>query len=219
MQIDVSETKQIKTHVEVLQDPYVWAADFMPDIWDENWRGKALDLFYIREGSVFSFLVEIEGRDKVEGIQLTRMLRVSEVEEVQRRASYRLQHAFDVYLKTKTLGEGAEEEAPDEGGSADVFDDEQERLAEKCKGVDISETGVGLTAQGEWQEGDEVTCEFEINGEVYALEATIVRRLLWEKEKTFFYRLGIKFNEEDEAQSRSIRRFIYQQQIRNAKDW
>ncbi|MDL2237830.1 PilZ domain-containing protein [Christensenellaceae bacterium OttesenSCG-928-K19] len=199
LQIEVSDTKQIKTHVEVIQDPRIWAADFLPDIWSENWRSKVFDVRFLRGGAVYSFLVEIEGRDKIEGIGLTRLLRVSEVEEVQRRASYRLQYSFNVYMRYKNI------------------DEDEEEQFEKCKGFDISETGIGLTSQGTWKEGDEVICKFEINNQQFEFEATIMRRLIWSKEDTYYYKLGIKFKADDEAQLKNIRRFIFKEQIKHSR--
>lgn len=197
--IDISDDKTVTTHIELIENNMIWAADFLTDIWNYRWRRQAFDVSYTRGERCFSFLAEIEGRDTIDKLPVTRMVRISTIQEIQRRASFRLPYSFDIYMRKMWDKHGNEEE---------------QRQYVQCKGMDISETGIGFTTEdNRWKSGDVVQCKFVINDKEYVFDAKVMRRIVWFKDNVYIYRIGIKFHTEDEKQLKKIRRFVFSQQV------
>lgn len=202
VQVIIDNQKIVSTHVEILQDNIIWVTDILPDIWNYQWRRQAFDVDFMRGEQCFSFLAEIEGRETISQVQYTRLVRLSRIQEIQRRASYRLQYAFDVYIKTiDGKGPNSEEEFV------------------KCKGLDISETGLGLMSDHDWREGQHLECKFVVNYEEYVFLARVMRKFRrvkedgWKPGDPYVYRVGVRFDSEDEAQLKNIRKFIFNEQV------
>ncbi len=167
----------------------------MSEIWDVDWRRRALDVRFIRNDVCYSFLVELEGRDKIDNLPYTRMLQVSMIEEVQRRACYRLKYSFDIYVRP--------------AGSGERF--------EKCRGFDLSEKGAGINTKKSWHKGDRLECKFKAGKTEYFFDATVMRRLVWMKDERYEYKLGIQFeftdDIENKKQQKALRKFIFKEQV------
>lgn len=194
LQIERPDGKQINTKVGLIKEESIWALDFLKEIiWVADWREQAFSIRIIRNDRCFAFLGYISGNTEIDGINMTHIVRISPIEEVQRRTSYRLQYLFDVFIRKE--------------GS----DEEEEYI--KCQGLDLSEGGLGLNAEIKWAVGTDVSCMFKIKNEEYQFCAKIVRRLDWVMAGQYIYRVGLRFSEEDERQMKKIRRFIYNQQV------
>lgn len=194
VQVEKPDGKLIQTKVEYLQDNEIWTFDFLREIiWVEDWKEQAFSVRIVKDGRCFAFLGYISGNETVEGHKMTKIVRLSPMEEVQRRTAYRLKYMFDVFIRKATEDDG------------DEF--------VKCQGLDISETGLGLNASIKWSVGDDVECMFKIKGVEFRFVAKIVRRLDWVMAGQYIYRIGLEFSEEDERQMREIRRFIFSQQV------
>jgi len=196
VQIERPDGKVIQTKVENLQDNEIWTFDFLNEIiWVEDWKEQAFSVRIVKDGRCFAFLGYISGNETVDGHKMTKIVRLSPIEEVQRRTAYRLKYMFDVFMREV-----------DENG-------ETEEDFIKCQGLDISETGLGLNASTKWAVGDHVECMFRIKGVEFHFVAKVVRRLDWVMAGQYIYRIGLEFAEEDERQMREIRRFIFSQQV------
>ncbi len=199
LQIDIADDKRITTHIEMVDGNTIWAADFFTDIWNYRWRRQAFDTVYLKGERCFLFLAEIEGRDTIDKLPVTRLSRISNIQEIQRRSSFRLPFAFDVYMRKMwdKNGEPAQ--------STEYI---------KCRGMDISEMGIGFTTDDRnWKSGDVVQCKFVMEDEEYVFDAKVMRCIDWKKDDVYIYRIGIRFNTEDERQLKKIRRFIFKQQV------
>ncbi|MGI6152250.1 MAG: flagellar brake protein [Christensenellaceae bacterium] len=195
LEIEQTGRPSVKTRVENIDGDTIWTMDFLREVfWDKDWKNQAYSARFIRRERCFAFLVSIEGVDKIDNLRMTRLTRISPIEEVQRRAAYRLQYLYDVYIRNLTEG----------GDDAPYI---------KCQGLDISEGGIGINAEIKWKVGDKVECKFDLDGDEYLFIAHIVRRLDSFVAGQYIYRIGLKFTDEDEKQLRRIRRFIFNQQI------
>jgi len=195
LQVTINDEKQVSTNVEMINGDNIWVSDFMADIWDIPWRRHAFDVSFVKKDMCYSFLVEIQGREKIENLMFTRMLKVSSIEEVQRRSSYRLMESYDIYIR-------------EAGFDGDYV---------KCRGVDISEIGAGFNSRRNWNQGDEVECRFELGGVSYHFFAKVRRKIVWLNNDTYEYRIGIRFETKNdkklEKSLKELRRFIFKRQI------
>jgi c-di-GMP-binding flagellar brake protein YcgR len=211
--VHVADDKQVNTTVQIMEDNSIWTADILVELVGYQWRNRAFDVSYIKNTRMFSFLTEIEGHEKIKGVPYTKLNIISGVQEVQRRASYRLRYTFDVYLRNR---------APKYDHGAAQDSENADRFI-KCKGLDISETGMGLTSAHNWNTGEQVECKFGIDGETYTFFATIMRKLLRVTEEKaadqdpYIYRLGVMFHEGDDRLLRKIRRFVLRRQVSTAR--
>lgn len=177
----------LRARVQIIRDKQIWVPKYLDD--DAMHANPGKYEYYI--DTCLCFDAVIRKNEFLQDMEMSKLERISEIVRMQRRKTFRLKHFFDVRV-TKIDG--------------DVKD-------LKCKGVDISEAGLGVnTSCADLFVGDALDCEFELEGEKYTLPATVVRRVD-KMEEEGFYRIGIKFQIEKERQIRFIRRFIYKKQI------
>ncbi len=177
----------LKARVQIIRDKQIWVPKYLDD--DAMHVNPGNYEYYI--DTCLCFEAIILHNESLQGMEMSKLQRTSEITRMQRRKNFRLKHIFDVRL-SKVDG--------------DIKD-------QKCQGVDISEAGIGVnTTNTEFYVGDALYCEFQLEGEKYTLPATIVRKVDQMVEEGFC-RLGVKFEIEKEKQIRFIRRFIYKKQI------
>jgi hypothetical protein len=177
----------MRVKVQIIRDKQIWVPKYLED----NSMNVRMENFEYYIDTCLCFDAVIKKNEQLQDMEMTKILRTSEIARIQRRKTFRLKHFFDVSIRKKGT----------------------ETPMEKCQGVDISEAGLGVnTPNGSFIIGDALECEFELEGETYTLPATVVRKV--DKiEEEGFYRMGIKFQIEKEKQIRFIRRFIYKKQI------
>jgi hypothetical protein len=177
----------MRVKVQIIRDKQIWVPKYLED----NSMNVRMENFEYYIDTCLCFDAVIKKNEFLQDMEMTKLLRTSDITRIQRRKTFRLKHFFDVGIRKKGT------DAP----------------MEKCRGVDISEAGLGVNTQnGEFIIGDALECEFELEGEKYMLPATIVRKVD-KMEEEGYYRMGIKFQIEKEKQIRFIRRFIYKKQI------
>ncbi len=211
LHIEFADGRKCKTVVQFVRDREIWTQQFIES--SAGWEGKQMDVQIIRDKQIWvpkylgenedyntdkfqyyndlclHFKATIQKNDVLQGMKMTKIERISKIERLQRRKTYRLKMFFDVQLRSR-----------DTRGAY-----------KKCQGINISEAGIGVqTVCGEFKMGDAVDCLFELDGSEYYFPATIVRRTDVIND---CYCLGIKFNVEKDKQVRFIRRFIYKKQI------
>jgi hypothetical protein len=212
LQIELMDSRNCKAIVQFVRDREIWAQKFIErglglegtcvnvqiirdkQIWVPKYLGENedydTDKFEYYNDLCLYFKAIIRKNEILQGMEMTKMERVSEISRMQRRKTFRLKMHFDVYLRSK------------------------EKLKDytRCQGTDISEAGIGaLTVCNEFKMGDAVDCIFILEGLEYYFPATVVRRV---DRSDGCYHLGIKFNIEKEKQVRFIRRYIYKKQIK-----
>lgn len=224
LQIDIDRTKQVSTYVEMIHENTIWTADIMVDIWNYSWRRRAFDATFLRNGRCFSFMVEIQGRETVKNLAYTRMARISSVKEIQRRSSFRLLYDFDVYIKEYVepilKSERDTKKVMEEIMKNDLFAPKTDLSTyHKCKGLDLSETGLGFVSDVEWKPGSELECLFVIDKHEYKFKAKVMRRFRRTEEERpnpedpFVYKIGIMFDSDDEHLLKNIRKFVFKEQL------
>ncbi len=211
IQIEFADRRNCKAIVQLVRDREIWMQKFIErglglegarvnvtiirdkQIWVPKYLGEGedneLDKFQYYNDLCLYFKAVIRENDILQGMEMTKIERISEISRLQRRKTFRLKMHFDVYLRSK----------------------EKVKEYKKCQGIDISEAGIGVqTLCNEFKTGDAVDCIFKLDGSEYYFPATVVRKTdRWDGN----YRLGVKFNIEKEKQVRFIRRFIYKKQI------
>lgn len=196
-----------QAYVEKLDGNVIWASDFLYDMQEAEWKNRAYNATYQRGADTFSILIEIEDRVTVKRRNYVLIRVMGKPQLLQRRASYRLPHHFDVQLRNRI---------PELYLGRNDCKIHVERFV-LCRGIDISESGIGVTSSHDWNPGDEVECRFTIGDETFTFYAKVVRKLLRVNEGNtadpYIYRLGIMFEGEDDKVLRKIRRFIYSKQI------
>lgn len=202
---------RLAIYVEQVEDDIIWTNDFLRELRSFEGQNGVFNITYEKNTRNFAFSVELQDQITIKHRNYVRLRVLAKPQELQRRESYRLSHSFDVLLRSFMLSNDAD------------FTHCQAYLENgiQCKGLDISEKGVGVSSCFDWEMGDEVECAFEIRDEPFAFEATIVRKLLRVNEERtsdpYIYRLGIRFENEDDKMLKKIRQFIYKQQIAKMK--
>lgn len=191
----INDDERTFSNVSDMRGDTIWVADIMRDIIKTPWHDRAFDIQYLHNGRCFTFLVEVEGKDQIDNLAYTRLRRVSPVKETQRRQSFRLPDMFSVFMRLED--------------SDDVFTE--------CQGVDISEKGAGIVAEGGWDVGDRVECKFELAGVKYQFLAKIRRCVRDLCEGTHELLLGVEFmtalDGRMEQQMQKLRKYVFKQQI------
>lgn len=196
--IVINDDRSVNTTIEDIQGNDIWVSDIMIDIFMEPWRERAFDVRVVRDGKCYTFLVEVVGREKQGNLFFTHMICVSNITQIQRRASYRLPDMFPIYLRPAYTDEPYWE----------------------CRGMDISEKGAGLITTANWKVGEKLDCMFELAGEPYSFVAKVRRRVEDLNEETDEVRLGIEFmdvetgdNVNMEHKMQKLRKYVFKQQI------
>lgn len=194
----INDDRSVNTTIEDIQGADILVSDIMIDIFMEPWRERAFDIRVVRDGKCYTFLVEVVGREKQGNLYFTRLIAVSNITQIQRRASYRLPDMFPLYLRPAYTEDPYVE----------------------CRGMDISEKGAGLITTEKWKVGEKLDCMFELAGEPYSFVAKVRRRVEDLNEETEEVRLGIEFmdvetgdNVNMEHKMQKLRKYVFRQQI------
>ena len=209
--VHVAEDMRVSAEVEIVRQNEVLTVDFLREIEAYNWQSRAFNVTYSKRDNSFTFLAEIDGREVIDRQIYTKLFCLAGSQEINRRANYRLPYNFDVFLKSMNPERylGRNDGKVHEVGFV------------RCQGIDISESGVGLASNHDWNQNEDVECRFEIDGEEYTFLAKVVRKLRRTEVDSgndpYIYRLGIHFENENEKLLRKIRHFVFRQQIARKK--
>lgn len=188
------------TKVQDLHENAVYVNDIIRQ--NEIRRDKYADLelraVYYDVSFIYSFTVKLETGMWVNNIDMNILRIVSPVTRIQRRNAYRLPCTFKVMVDFIN-------------DSNQIMDGVSGTL---CKAVDISEIGMGVDAKLPISAGTKLHCEFTLGGEEYEFLGVVARCL---KLDSRHYRVGMKFINDEDKNTRMLRRYIYKEQLRSRK--
>ena len=158
---------------------------------------------YMQDGnSFYRFQARVTQRLQIEERPLLRILRVSAIDEAQRRKYFRFKHEIPFQYRVIT-----------------DFRKDINAPFMKSKTVDISGSGLGFTSSIELARGSLIECELMFNGTNIYLIGKIMHcvRLFEEDMNTFTYQIGVLFVEIEEYKREFIIKFIFHEERRQLK--
>lgn len=158
-----------------------------------------LKVIVAKEGAIFEFKAKIV--NKLFGaIPLLRLVRVSEINKIQRRNYFRLKVVEPIHVKQVI---SLKEKLYDEQFSANM--------------VDISGGGLAITANKELNINDLIEVTMNLNSNLINILGRVVRKEIKEEVKVNKFAYGVTFEKITELERNIIMRFIFEEQRKLAK--
>ena len=161
--------------------------------------GWSITVYMQDVNSFYRFQARVTQRLQLEGRPLLRIIRVSEIEEAQRRKYYRFKHVIP--FKYRII--------------ADYKDDINSPFLES-RTADISGSGLSFKSMNELMKDSLLECELMINGTPIYLVGRIMRcmRVSEGELNHFEYQIGVLFSEIEEHKREFIIKFLFHEERR-----
>ena len=157
-------------------------------------------IVYMQDGnSFYRFQARVAQRLEIDGRQLLRILRVSAIDEAQRRKYFRFKH--EIPFKYRVVND---------------YRKDLDTPYIDCRTADISGSGLSFTSAVELLKGSFLECELEFGGTPIYLIGKIMRcvRLFEEDMNHFEFQIGVLFSEIEEYKREFIIKFIFHEERR-----
>ncbi len=195
LESEIRETA--KTHVEFIEGNVLWVQEIMSNIWKWEYKDRIYTRI-IKKNEVFSFYVQAIGNEVIDGFTYTKLIRLTSIEEDDRRESYRLKSLFDVFLRDPVY---------------------EESDFKRYQGIDLSDTGLAFMGERTCKQDRDLECYMTLEGERFDILVRVVRIIpnLDTQNKQNRYKMGARFVDMDKHMRKKVLKYIYFQQAKKRK--
>ncbi len=181
------------SYIEHVDDRVIYVSSIANLSNAEGYFDKILSGKVKIRGAIYLFKCRIMGDAIIQGgLRCTKLLVTVPPVSVELRSSFRLESLFDLEVRAVTTPES--EWVP-------------------CRGIDISDTGIGFASEQKFTRGDTIQCRLLLLSEYYIVPARVVRVIEhMDSDQIWMYRIGCMFVDMERRISKRIRQHIYRLQ-------